>query len=142
MRTLLLAATLVICSPLAAAKCGAKTFTLSGTVVMPDGKPAADARVGAAWKEDNLIGGPALAKSDATGHYSLPIAFRTYSSSPGKSWYECNGKLEQVTVSAYSGTFYAPPAPVPVPENSSHIEAAPLELSFDILTGVPTGVGG
>jgi hypothetical protein len=127
---------------MAIAKCGSKTFTLSGTVVMPDGRPAAGALVGAAWKEDGLIGGPALSKTDANGRYSISITFHTYSSTPSKSWYECAGKLEQVAVSAYSDSLYAPPVPVQVREGIFQIDATPLELSFDILSGAPIKVGG
>ena len=142
MRILLLTATLIICSPMAVAKCGPKTFTLSGTVVMPDGRPAAGALVGAAWKEDGLIGGPALSKTDPNGRYSIPVIFHTYSSVPSKSWYECTGTLDQVNVSAYSDSLYAPPVPVSVRDGIFQIDAPPLELSFDILSGAPMKIGG
>jgi hypothetical protein len=142
MRILLLIAILAVHSPLAFSKCGSKTFVLSGVVVQPDNRPAAGVLVGVAWKEDGLIGGPALAKSDSEGRYSIPIIFHTYSSTPGKSWYECKGQLKEVRVSAYSDIHYAPPIVVQVSEGASLIEASPLNLSFDISTGVPIEYGG
>src|SRR5690606_38917873 len=128
MRTILLIAILSIYSPLAFATCGSKTIFLSGVAVQLDNRPAADVLVGVAWKEDGVIGGPAMAKSDSEGRYSIPIKFQTYSSTPGKSWYECKGQLKEVMVSAYDDTHYAPPIPVHVPEDASHVEASPLKL--------------
>lgn len=142
MRIFLLVTILAIHSPSASAKCGSKGFVLSGVVVHPDNRPAAGAIVGAAWKEDGLVGGPALAKADSEGRCSIPINLRTYSSAPSKSWYECNGKLKEVLASAYLDTHYSPPIPVPVRGDMPEVEATPLKLSFDVSTGVPIEYGG
>ena len=142
MRTGLLAIIIAIQSPLAFAKCGTVKFLVSGVVVQSDNTPAADAIVGVAWKEDGLVGGPALAKSDSEGRYSIPIIFHTYSSGAEGGWYECKGTLQEVNLSAYSGNRYAPAIVVRIPRDATTIEAGTLELSFDISTGIPVARGG
>ena len=142
MRTALLIILIATQSPLAFAKCGTVKFLVSGTVVQSDKTPAAGALVGAAWKEDGLVGGPALTTSDSEGRYSIPITFHTYSSRPEGDWYECKGQLKEINLSAYSSTRYAPAIVVQIPSNSTTVEANTLELSFEISTGVPVEPGG
>ena len=142
MRTTLLVILLATQSPLASAKCGTVKFLVSGVVLQSDKTPAAGALVGAAWKEDGLVGGPALTQSDSEGRFSIPIMFQTYSPGSEGGWYECKGMLKELNLSAYSGTRYAPPIVVRIPRNATMVEAHTLELSFDISTGVPVEPGG
>jgi hypothetical protein len=142
MRTALLAIILAIQSPHAFAKCGSVKFLVSGVVLQADRTPAAGALVGAAWEEDGLVAGPALARSDSDGRYSIPIVFRIYSSGPKDGAYACKGQLQELRISAYSGTRYAPPIVVHVSKSVTTVEAKTLELSFDISTDVPIEPGG
>ena len=137
MKALLLATVLVLAAPQAIASCGSTSFTLSGVVLQHDGNPASGALVGAAWKEDGLIGGPALGTTDADGRYTIRILFSGYSHNPEKGWYDCTGQLSEVIVSAYAAPHYSPPEPIEVETGVSQISAGPLTLSFDIQTGVP-----
>ena len=140
MRSILLAAILLIPPALASAKCGTKAYVLSGTVVQADNSPAAWALVGVAWKEDGLIGGPALARADADGRYSIPINFRTYSSGSGKGWYECQGTLEGLVVLAYDDARHAPPMVVVVPEGALRVDAPVLALGYETSTNAPVEI--
>ncbi len=122
MRALLALLLLAVTTPDALAKCGARFYVVSGTVVTDRGTPASNVLVGVSWIEQSLPSGPAMALTDQNGHYSIPIRVDTYSGS-SLLGDRCGAVLKQLSVAAYTGTQRSGHLLVPVGKSSQLIAA-------------------
>lgn len=130
MRVLLILLLSVVAVPEGLAKCKARFYVISGSVVDASGAPIAGAMVGASWLQNSQAYGPALTLTDQNGLYSLPIRFDTGS---GYSLWgdKCKGVLRQFSLSAYTLTERSVPTPVPVGQGS-RIEVPRIQISRPI----------
>ena len=130
MRVLLVFLLFVVAVPEGLAKCKARFYVISGSVVDASGAPLPGAMVGASWLQHSRAYGPALTLTDQNGLYSLPIRFDL--SSGYSLWGDkCKGVLRQFSLSAYTLTERSAPIPVPVGQGSN-IEAPRIQISQPI----------
>jgi hypothetical protein len=87
----------------ASAKCASEFFVFSGKVTDKAGAPLPGASVGISWSEWDGPSGPALAITDSTGRFSVPIAFDTYSGKGTVVEDLCNHRVRSVSFSAHKG---------------------------------------
>jgi len=90
---------LAVTAPDAMAKCGARSYTISGLVVDSTGAPARGAWVGVSWIQQSRPAGPALSVTDEDGRYSIAVTFDTYSGYSLRGD-KCNGALTHASLSA------------------------------------------
>jgi len=74
-----LACSLFTLAAAAHAECALSETALSGTVVDGKGNPVADAVVEGVWDERDAPGVMGRTKTDATGAFTLPVHYSTYS---------------------------------------------------------------
>jgi hypothetical protein len=130
MRALLTLLLLAIITPVALAKCMARFYVISGSVVDASGAPVSSALVGVSWVEQSSPSGPGMALTDENGLYSIPIRFDTYSgySLQGD---RCHATLNQVSLTAYTRTQRSQPVLVPI-SKASQVSAAPIQIDRPI----------
>jgi hypothetical protein len=78
-------------------------FVFSGTITDKEGTPLPNASVGISWSEWDGAAGPSLAVTDLKGHYSMSVAFDTYSGKGAASEDACDHRVRSVSFSAYKG---------------------------------------
>ena len=121
---------LAISTPCAFAKCGARNYVITGSVVDASGAPIANALVGASWMRLSRPDGPTLAFTDEHGRYSIQILFDSWVGIDGTEDL-CDGSLEQVSLSALTKTLRSMPELVSV-SNDSELEAPVLEVEYPL----------
>ena len=82
------------------AECALTEKALTGTVVDGKGNPIADAVVEGVWDERDAPGVMSRTKSDATGAFTLPIHYSTYSGRGFGGSEKCDFTLVRVQVTA------------------------------------------
>ena len=95
-----LACSLMVLAAAAHAECALTETALTGTVVDRKGEPVADAVVEGTWDERDAPGVKSRAKSDATGAFTLPIHYSTYSGRGFGGGEKCDFTLTRVQVTA------------------------------------------
>ena len=131
MRAFLALLLLATISPGALAKCGARFYVISGSVVDSSGSPSSNALVGVSWVAQSLPRGPAMALTDRDGRYAILIRFDTYSGHSFLFGDECDATLSQISVSAYTHDKRSLPALVPI-GMSSQVVAPLIKIDYPI----------
>jgi hypothetical protein len=85
-----------------AAKCQAPIYEVVGVVTDAIGRPANHASVAVAWMERGHIYGPAIGITDERGRYAIRFRFSKWSGNNLLFGERCDGRVGDVTVSAYS----------------------------------------
>jgi len=100
LRAALACSLLMLAVGVAHAECTLKETSLSGTVVDGKGNPIADAVVEGVWDERDAPGVMSRTKSDATGAFTLPVHYSTYSGRGFGGGEKCDFTLSRVQVTA------------------------------------------
>lgn len=130
MKKIFLLSLLMFCEPIWA-KCASERYVFSGTVLGSAGVPLPDALVGISWLEHGGAAGPALSQTDANGHYTVSVAFDTYSGKGAVAEDQCNQKISIVSVVAQKGRLRSPYQRISVSAQGK-IRVPSLRVSLEI----------
>jgi len=100
------------------AECLAPLIRVSGTVVDIKGTAVPKAIVGVSWLERGKAAGPALASADAKGAFTIVFRWGLFSGSKPDGSDECKGRLNPISVTAYSASARSMPVVVSVGESN------------------------
>ncbi|MGO4549568.1 carboxypeptidase-like regulatory domain-containing protein [Lysobacter sp. 2RAF19] len=124
---------LLLAAQSASAKCMPAYHVFSGVAVDDNGKPISGASIGISWFEVDGPAGPALAMTDASGRYSIPAFFDTYSGKGAVVEDACNWRVRFVSVSAFKAGRRSPYTRVRVGSSEAvRVPAAVISLKVEV----------